>query len=153
MKRLPTVLLRHETPHGRHYDWLLDIPATSWDPTSRLWTARVAASSWHWPSLGAWLLEEIAPHRRHYLTHQGPIAGGTSGEVMRGTVVRIDLGWFLPLIWSQKRRVLDLCFRACSGRMELRKLDERRWQTVWMECGYNVDGGRAFDPGAFFIHL
>lgn len=127
---LPTVLLRHEAPDGTHYDWLLGDPA---DPDGPLWTARTRLPSEQWPSVGEWMLEPIAPHRRHYLTHQGDIGGG------RGTVARIDQGTHRPEHWSPDRILTTLAMRRVRGTVELVRVDERCWRARMVPPSLDAD--------------
>ncbi len=122
MLELPTVLLRHDSPAGLHHDWLLGDPQLVDDPEARLWTARVGPPSTDWTALGSWDLEPIQPHRRHYLTYQGPLSNG------RGTVQRVDEGSFVPLIWTDRRILIDLTMRHCTGRIELTRLSPTHWR-------------------------
>lgn len=120
MIRLPTVLLRHETRQGAHYDWMLADPETT-DQARTLWTARVDTPTRHWTSLRSWRLRQIQHHRQHYLTYQGSLAPRQG--LPRGTVRRVDRGWFVPLIWTRSRIVLDLRMRFVQGRIEARRVD------------------------------
>ncbi len=119
MQALPTVLLRHVSRQGTHYDWLLANPH---DPQGLLWAARCEYPSSIWASLGAWRLEPIANHRRVYLEYQGRISGG------RGWVQRVDRGTFVADLWSESRRVIEVSFEAVNQRIELYRLGRRYWK-------------------------
>src|SRR5262245_12080112 len=124
---LPTVLLRHQLPDSVHFDWLLANPD---DPEGLLWTGRVSTDSADWSRTGQWTIHQIAPHRRVYLTYQGPIADAprdpasapttfrhqnTNKDEDRGSVTRVDEGWFLANAWSAVHIELQLNFRHCKG--------------------------------------
>jgi hypothetical protein len=124
MIALPTCLLLHQTAAGSHHDWLLANPADAWDRQSRLWTARVAAPLEAWLSLGVILLEPIAPHRRHYLTYQGPLSDG------RGSVRRMARGWFVPQRWSPQQWVIDLHLPPLRARVSASPVAPDRWRAT-----------------------
>lgn len=125
MLRLPTVILRHESRGGMHFDWLLGDPALAGDPHARLWTAHTDLPPTAWQATGTWSLRSIAHHRRDYLTYQGPLTAD------RGHVQRIDRGWIIPRLWTPDRIVLNLSLRACLGVVELRQLGQDRWRAAW----------------------
>lgn len=114
MKRLPMVVLRHQTPDGVHFDWLLAAPT---DPLGLLWAARILYPSNLWPALSSWSVQKIAPHRRRYLTYEGPLDVPSQG---RGSVQRIDQGWHLPLLWSESRLLLRINLSRCAGTVQIR---------------------------------
>jgi hypothetical protein len=77
------VLLRHELPDGSwHHDWMLEDPN---DPHGRLITFRIDPGV-SWPPDGAFAAARIGPHRREYLTFEGPVSDG------RGSVRRVARG-------------------------------------------------------------
>ena len=119
MQSLPTVLLRHTTRIGSHYDWLLANPR---DPMGLLWTARCDLSSSHWLRAGRFMLQAIQPHRRVYLNYQGAISGG------RGSVLRVDEGDFVPRLWTPRRMMLDVKLIHCQAEVELKRVATDRWQ-------------------------
>ena len=121
MHAQPAALLRHQTPTGSHYDWLLGIPGSESDPAAKLWTARVDLPSTHWRDAGKCTLTRLPDHRRAYLSYQGPISGG------RGQVIRVDRGQVLPLRWTDTRILLDVQLTQYQGRAELRWLADDRW--------------------------
>jgi hypothetical protein len=151
MLRLPTCVLRHQTAQGSHFDWLLMpvIPAASGfgngrsrastcdpkaltNPDARLWTGRVEHTSATWAKLGRFTLQRIADHRPIYLNYQGPISGG------RGSVVRVDSGWVVPLLWSTSRIVVHVQMRYVCHRMELRQLAGDRFAATVMVGGARI---------------
>ena len=125
MLRLPTTLLRHETCHDTHHDWLMADPRTAWQHHAPLWTARLTPPSRHWSLLGAWQLQPIRPHRAHYLTYQGPLAPQDGRS--RGQVRRIDRGTFVPHLWTDHRIVIDLAMHHFRGRVEIRRVTDDRY--------------------------
>ena len=119
MRRLPTVLLRHETHGGCHYDWLMVDPH---DPDGPLWTGRTRLSSQAWSVLRRWEVEPIDAHRRVYLRYEGPISGN------RGSVVRVDEGQIVPRLWTELRIVLELRMSGCRGLVQLVRVRSNRWR-------------------------
>ena len=77
------ILQHHDAVFGRHIDLLLEVPNSK---DLRAW--RMASP----PSLVPQPAEEIAPHRRAYLTYQGPVYPN------RGYVARWDRGRYETLI-------------------------------------------------------
>lgn len=130
MLKLPTVILEHTTRSGRHYDWLLADPRS---PQGPLWTARTMVCVHHWMTVKRWALEPIQPHRRLYLKFQGPISGG------RGHVIRLDRGWYVPRLWSDRRIVMDLHLKHCQGQVCI----EQRGSMGWMARLMPSDSGDA----------
>jgi hypothetical protein len=124
MIALPTCLLLHQTAAGSHHDWLLANPDQGWDDGSRLWTVRVAPPPGAWLSLGVILLEPIAPHRRHYLTYQGPLSDG------RGCVRRLARGWFTPQRWTPEHWVIDLHLPTLRARVSANSIATDRWRAT-----------------------
>ncbi len=125
MMRLPTVVLRHETHDGGHYDWLVGDPALVGDASARLWTVRTDVPPTAWRAAGTWPLVRIGHHRRAYLNLQGPISGG------RGEVRRIDRGWVVPRLWCIDRIVLTLAMSSTAGEVELCRIAGHRWRARW----------------------
>jgi len=126
MLRLPVVLLRHETRQGSHFDWLLGDPRC---PQGALWAVRVRVPSGCWG--GVWGLQRIAPHRRRYLTYAGPLTDG------RGQVYRVDRGWFVPLLWTDQKKVIDLAMCDARGLVAIHRLTSDRYRAAMMDvhCG------------------
>jgi len=118
MVRWPTVLLVHRRCGDRHHDWLLADPAV---PEGPLWAGRVRPASHQWASLRGWYVQQIAAHRRRYLTYEGPLSGG------RGTVRRVDEGTFAVRCWQPDRILIELALRHCRALVLLRRVRDRRW--------------------------
>ncbi|MCE9591401.1 MAG: hypothetical protein K8S99_12850 [Planctomycetes bacterium] len=132
LPRYPTVLLRHDAPAGTHHDWLLHDPLAVNSPDAPLWAARVIQPSRDWPALHAWDLTPLPPHRRAYLTFEGPLTPDKNGTP-RGSVTRIDEGDFAVLDWSDERFVIDLRFRGCAGVVEARRVTPTLWRAAWVK--------------------
>ena len=145
-----TVLLRHQMHGWTHYDWLLVDPTALRDAARPLWTARTSLPSGVWPKLGSWLLAPARPHRRVYLTYQGPVPAPGSAETPhadapgllppapsagRGVVTRVDAGRFLPLVWTPSRIVIELELRRAGGVVELRRISAACWRARWLSLG------------------
>lgn len=122
MLRVPTALLLHTTPDGRHYDWLVGTAEYGVDPQARLWTARVAHPSEAWRGLGCFDLAVIAPHRRVYLDYQGLVSGG------RGGVTRLDRGEAVIELWRAGRIVCDIQMKHFRGRVLADVVDGDTWR-------------------------
>jgi hypothetical protein len=120
---LPTVLLHHRAPGGDHYDWMIADPRGR-GPAARLWTARVAAPSTEWAKLDSWTIEVIAPHRREYLTYEGPVSNN------RGSVTRVDGGECVAREWSDRRIVVDLRMRGFRGTLAMEPETHTRWRVT-----------------------
>lgn len=126
-RRHPAVLLRHDTPDGTtHHDWLLSDPRTADAPDAPLWTARVTPASREWSNLKQLDLIPLPPHRRIYLTHQGPLAPAPDGSP-RGSVTRIDEGDFTAIEWDDEHFVIQLRFRDFTGTIEARHASRALW--------------------------
>ncbi|MCA9114415.1 MAG: hypothetical protein KDA79_04975 [Planctomycetaceae bacterium] len=61
--------------------------------------------------------EQIAPHRLHYLTWEGPVSGG------RGEVKQLDSGPWQLVAEADGELVFDLGGNVLSGRFRLRCID------------------------------
>lgn len=122
MLNVPTALLLHRTATGRHHDWLIGTPAYYADPSSGLWAARVLPDDRDWRGVRSFLLTPLPPHRRAYLTYQGPISRG------RGSVMRVDQGSALIGIWTGERLELDVRMRGFQGRIRAWRLREDLWR-------------------------
>lgn len=118
---LPTVLLQHVRREDTHHDWLI-APPPGRQPHAMLWAARAERPSSHWGECRRFLLTALPPHRRRYLTYQGPISAG------RGAVRRVDRGHVIPLRWTQSHLVLDTHFEYFTGRIHLTRLTPTRWR-------------------------
>ena len=112
----PTVLLRHAMEAGTHYDWLIARPGED-----LLWTARVADPSSRWAELRRWTLEALPPHRRVYLTYEGPVSGD------RGTVERVDSGDVRIEAWTADAATLVVAMAQFRGTVSLTRQDALHW--------------------------
>lgn len=119
MLKLPTVLLRHASREGTHYDWLLADPV---DPEGPLWTARLPLPSRLWAAAKRFPVTPIGRHRRVYLRFQGDIGAG------RGEVQRVDQGSYLPLMWTDHRCRLLITMRHFRGTVTLDRVTDTLWQ-------------------------
>ena len=88
--RKPTmqfVILEHHPgpngPRSLHWDFMLEIPDATEDVALRAW----ALDQKPQPEVVV-NAEELPPHRRHYLSYEGPVSGG------RGEVTRLDRGTY-----------------------------------------------------------
>jgi hypothetical protein len=124
MKKLPTVLLHHTTPTGSHYDWMLLDPQDADDDQvdHALWTARCPHPADAWLGLEKFDLEALPPHRRCYLTFQGPLTGD------RGHVQQVDQGWFTPSLWTATQIHLELHLQSGDFLVQLLLIRDNRWQ-------------------------
>lgn len=107
---LPTVVLEHRLPGGWHFDWLLADPA---DPQGPLWTARLDRPPADWMPGGQLMLEHLPPHRRTYLTYEGPVSGN------RGTVRRVAQGDHYPSLWTPGRCLTTVVWEGLPGTFEV----------------------------------
>ena len=126
MHPLRTAILEHTTANGVHHDWLIEDPTLS-DPKAhhaRLWTARVTPPPGDWPSLQRFDLTILPPHRRHYLTYQGPVSGD------RGKVKRLASGTCYATLWSASRIILNLQLRAMTLDLHLYRRSDEHWLAV-----------------------
>jgi hypothetical protein len=130
MLRWPTVVLRHETRGGTHYDWLMGDPTLASDPAAGLWTARTPVPPTAWRAARVWPLEQLGRHRRAYLTYQGAISGG------RGCVRRVASGWIVPRVWTPACIVCDLTMSDIiedgHATVRLHRFDAARWRATWV---------------------
>ena len=124
MLALPTVLLQHVRREDTHYDWLITPPPAFELAEGRLWTGRVALASDAWGEAGRFAFTPLPPHRRHYLTYQGPVPGN------RGSVRRVDAGQVRALQWTDSRRVLDVRLRGFCGKVALCQVTATRWDAA-----------------------
>ncbi len=120
IQQLTTVLLRHVTREGEHYDWMLSDPQVSGDE-GELLTFRVELPSEKWGKTGYFEMTKLANHRRAYLEYEGEISGG------RGTVHRIDNGWYIAREWGENGGFIELSMRKFTGEIELRRIDGSQW--------------------------
>ncbi|MAE65435.1 MAG: hypothetical protein CMJ18_14285 [Phycisphaeraceae bacterium] len=118
-----TVLLRHVTKGGHHFDWMLEPPGPDAAP-ERLWTARVRLPSWCWRRAVTLDLQAIGAHRRAYLDYEGPVSGD------RGDVRRVDEGRFDPAVWSDDLLVLKVQMGHYRGGLRVQRVAGDHWQAV-----------------------
>ncbi|MEM8781419.1 MAG: hypothetical protein AAGE65_01065 [Planctomycetota bacterium] len=85
MQRLRTVLLRHARRGDTHFDWMFETPGPR-AAAEPMTTFRVGVPWDAWAQLPSVPLTPRPPHRRAYLTRQGPVSGG------RGFVTRVAAG-------------------------------------------------------------
>lgn len=97
------VVLRHESPRGLHWDFMLQRGET-------LATWALARE----PEAGMPIAAEALPdHRLAYLEYEGPISGG------RGTVTRWDWGSFEPVRWDDLQVLIRLSGTRLLGEVRL----------------------------------
>jgi hypothetical protein len=123
MHALRTVILEHTTPAGVHHDWLIEDPTLP-DPKAhdaRLWTARVTPPPQDWAKLKRFDLTVIPPHRRHYLTYQGPVSNN------RGSVKRLASGTCTARLWSVQRIVLAMQTQWKKLDLQLTRQSSDHW--------------------------
>ncbi len=108
------VILRHETPQGIHFDFMLE--------------AGGALKTWSLaepPRPGVEIeCQALADHRLAYLDYEGPVSGG------RGTVTRWDQGTYTLEQQSEGEWVIDLAGERLAGKATLRRdpNDSSRWR-------------------------
>jgi hypothetical protein len=99
------VILRHETQHGVHFDFMLECGGV--------------LKTWSLPEPPKSGLEmdcqSLADHRLTYLDYEGPI----SGE--RGAVARWDCGTYVLKKQTDEEWALDLGGKKIAGRAALRR--------------------------------
>jgi hypothetical protein len=112
------VVLEHESPRGRHWDFMLETG----------------------PALGAWALPEppnatdvmvadaLPDHRPAYLDYEGPISGG------RGSVTRWDQGTYQVQRRTETELVVTLEGEKLTGTATLVRLPEKpgRWRFSYL---------------------
>lgn len=126
MQALRTAILQHTTPTGVHHDWLIEDPTLPDPkaPDARLWTARVTPPPADWPKLKRLDLTVIPPHRRAYLTYQGPVSNN------RGHVKRITSGTCEVSLWSESRIVLTIKTKATTLDLQLQRQSAAHWLAI-----------------------
>ena len=117
MPPLRSVLLLHTRRQDTHVDWLLENPH---DPRGPLIAYRLPATLRHGLREGAWTITPLPPHRRRYLTYQGPIAEG------RGWVVQLAGSDGTATSWRDSRRR----WRSREFDLSLSQLTPERWRLV-----------------------
>jgi len=108
------VVLEHDGPGGRHWDFMLEAPAAL-----ATWALRAAPDS-----PGSVTAEGLADHRLAYLDYEGPV----SGE--RGSVTRWDHGDYVDEHETEGCRVVRLAGQRLKGTATLTQSpeDANRWQ-------------------------
>ena len=124
MKHLPTALLQHTLRDGCHYDWLIADPRRPGDADAMLCAARCPCPTARWRAAGSWLITVLPPHRRAYLTWQGPVSGD------RGTVRRIDQGHAVVHRWAASVCIVDVTMARFAGRITLTRLNRSTWRAA-----------------------
>ncbi|MEM8758469.1 MAG: hypothetical protein AAGF47_11895 [Planctomycetota bacterium] len=117
----PMVVLRHEVPDGSaHFDLLLDTAAAEAGP---LMTFRCHRRP-DVPQAAPWLAERLPPHRRVYLTYEGPVSGD------RGRVSRVASGRAVVDAGGVDAQELTLRLITPSGVVLVRgrRLDAACWR-------------------------
>lgn len=100
------VLLRHELPDGSwHHDWLIEPRDAGRSVGPSLIAFRIGPEI-AWPPAGGFVAIRLAPHRREYLTYEGPVSGG------RGRVHRVAAG---------KCRIVDISETSLAVVIELER--------------------------------
>ncbi len=119
---LLTTLLWHTTSAGAHYDWLLQNPLTQGVENAGLTTFRVPVPPCLWLAQPNWPLTPLDPHRKIYLTYEGPVSSG------RGFVLQADTGTFTPIAWTGSLITLDIRWRlAGHTRCTLAEAGSGQW--------------------------
>jgi hypothetical protein len=114
------VILHHRLPPGSgradHFDLMLE------DSLTELLT-------WALPDLPgaeAQQAEQLPPHRRDYLTYEGPISNN------RGEVTRVAAGEFEWIERTEVRWIALLSGETVSGQLHLLRRERAEW-LVWLE--------------------
>ncbi len=102
------VVLEHDAPRGRHWDFMLQRGGAL-----RTWALERPPDA-----AGAIAAEPLADHREAYLDCEGPISRG------RGHVTRWDSGTYAPLSEDEDAVIVDLAGSRLRGRATLRRLPE-----------------------------
>lgn len=123
---LACAILLHTPPLGggvpAHFDFLVDPPEPfPGAQAGRLWAARMNLAPADWAKFGTFTLMAIAPHRRDYLTYEGPLSGG------RGEVKRVDAGEARAARWTADAIELDLRLRGFTGLLRLTRKTGAQW--------------------------
>lgn len=123
---LACAILLHTPPPGAawraHFDFLVEPPEPfPGADAGRLWTARMDLSPAEWAKAGTFPLVALPPHRRDYLTYEGPVSGG------RGNVKRVDAGEAAAKFWTADAIELELRLGTFSGHLMLRRTEGEQW--------------------------
>ena len=112
-------LLRHDSPRGLHWDFLLET-----GQQLRAWALP------NLPQRGAELIcEALSDHRLAYLDYEGEISGG------RGSVTRWDQGSFDLQCGGDPQWLIELHGEKLTGSVSLQPLADQpeRWRFLWVE--------------------
>lgn len=94
------VILRHESPRGLHFDFMLEM-----GDVLKTWALpRLPEPGVEMPC------ESLGDHRPEYLDYEGPVSGG------RGSVVRYDRGTYLIVHESESQLAVELSGEKLIGR-------------------------------------
>jgi hypothetical protein len=108
------VILRHQTPQGEHFDFMLELGGVL-----KTWALPRP------PELGAEMTCEALPdHRIEYLDYEGPVSGN------RGAVTRWDQGTYTPDRHTDTEWTLRLAGEKIAARASLLRSETApcRWQ-------------------------
>lgn len=112
------VILRHRLPpesaRADHYDLMLE------DGESLLTWAIVDL-----PNVQPQTAEELPPHRREYLTYEGPVSSN------RGHVARVALGTFEWLQRHEGQLIVATQDSTRAAELHLERLEGKSWR-LWM---------------------
>jgi hypothetical protein len=112
------VILRHDSPRGEHFDFMLEVPGN----VLKTWALPRS------PEIGTEMeCEALADHRIEYLDHEGPISG------QRGGVTRWDRGTYTLERHSDAEWVVHLVGEKFAGRASLARADDKssRWRVIF----------------------
>ncbi len=135
MLEIATVLLRHETRRGGHFDFMIEDPAWlrmyasekgvgSLYRATPLLTWRCTLALAEWPAAQCVELEELPPHRREYLDYEGELTGD------RGSVRRVDRGHAIVHAWTQDGGIIELRMRSLTATVALERITAGRWRAT-----------------------
>jgi hypothetical protein len=111
------VILEHDHPRGRHFDFMLEF-----GDVLKTWAIGET------PSIGVEQIAERLPdHRSAYLDYEGPVSGD------RGTVAQWDHGEYRIIEQTEKRILVDLQGKKITAQAEFtQKGDpEEQWTLVF----------------------
>lgn len=115
------VILHHvrTDPGDSHYDWLFEVDG---DGSLQTWAVDQAISAEQACDVPC---RSLAPHRREYLSYQGPIGGD------RGVVAQWEVGTFSLLDQGPDCFRATLCGSRLRGRVEFVVCDQQ-WRLRWI---------------------
>lgn len=111
------VVLLHNHPED-HWDWMFE-------KDGALLTFRSIPRPFSRESPGPTEMTFIAPHRLDYLLYEGPVSGN------RGTVQRVDTGFFRWVVKDVNRWVLELAGAALRGELSLQLITNQVESPIW----------------------